>query len=115
MSNKRSKNKKIQKSIAKKRIIKLFQLAEEYSLDGRINLADRYVDLARKISMRYLVPIPKELKRSYCKHCYCYLLPFETCRIRVHRGRIIIYCKKCKKFTRIPLKTNKRKPSAILI
>ena len=104
MSKKINNRKKIQKKIAKRRIIRLFTLAENYALSGRLKLSDRYVYLARKISMKYLVPIPKEFKRRFCKHCYHYLLADTNCRIRIHRGRLIIHCDNCKKFTRIPLK-----------
>lgn len=103
MSNKIQTNKKLQKIIAKRRINNLFYLAEQKAQLDDFNLADRYVELARKISMRSLAPIPRELKRHFCKHCYCYLLPNTNCRIRIHRGKIIIYCYNCKKYTRLPL------------
>jgi ribonuclease P protein subunit RPR2 len=60
--------------------------------------------LARTISMRYLVPLPPEYKRRFCTHCYGYLLPSVTCRVRIHRGMIITYCHKCKHHSRIPLR-----------
>jgi ribonuclease P protein subunit RPR2 len=98
------KNKKIQKSIARKRIINLFNLADEKALSGNLDLANRYTDIARRISMRNLVRIPDNLKRKFCKHCYVYLLPDANCRIRIHNKKVIIYCKGCNKFTRIPIK-----------
>ena len=101
---KRLKEKKAQKIIAKNRIKRLFLLAEKNALSDRLDLSNRYVHIARKISMRYLVPIEKEFKRSFCKHCYSYLLPDMNCRIRFHRNKLIIFCKNCEKFTRIPLK-----------
>jgi len=104
MSKHRSNRKKIEKKIAKSRIIKLFKMAEKCALSGKLYRADRYVHIARKISMKYLVSIPREYKKSYCKHCYSYLFPGITSRIRVKRGKIIIYCKNCKKFTRLPIK-----------
>jgi ribonuclease P protein subunit RPR2 len=67
-------------------------------------LSDRYVALARKISMKYLVPIPTEYIRRFCKHCNNYLLPPLTCRVRIHRGMIITFCSNCKKYSRIPLR-----------
>ena len=107
MSKKKiQKHKKNQKIIAKTRIDRLFNLAEQCALSDRLYLADRYVEIARKISMRYLTPIPKEYRKRYCKHCYSYLLPHTTSRIRIHRGKIIIYCYNCNKYTRIPIKTN---------
>ena len=97
-------NKKIQKEIAKVRIEKLFYMAECRALEGRQNLADRYVEIARKLSMRYLTPIPKRFKRNYCKHCYSYLLPGSNCRVRIYRGRCIVFCNNCQRYMRFILK-----------
>ena len=108
MAKGNSKDKQIQKTIAKKRIARLFELAEKNALKGKLNLANRYVNLARKISMRYLVPIPKEYKLRFCKHCYSYLLPNVSCRVRISSGKTIIYCKNCKKYMRIPLKKSEK-------
>jgi len=114
MARRKIKDKKIQKTIAKRRIDQLFAMAEQYAFSNRLNLADRYVELAREISMRYLVPISREYKRRFCKHCYSYLLPSRNCRIRIHRGRLVIYCHNCKKYTRMPLKNTRKNPSAML-
>lgn len=108
MGKRNSKDKKIQKTIAKKRVVKLFELAEQNALSGKLKLANRYVEIARKISMRYLVSIPKEHKIRFCKHCYSYLLPNVNSRVRINDGKIVIYCNNCKKYTRIPLKNNKK-------
>jgi ribonuclease P protein subunit RPR2 len=109
MSRKKSLDKKMQKLIANGRINKLFILAEENALSGELDLSNRYVELARKISMKNLAPIPKKYKRRFCKHCYSYLLPNVTCRVRIHRvrihgGKIVVYCYNCRKYTRIPFK-----------
>ncbi len=91
------------KRIAKQRMEELFTLAD--SIFGEdIVLANRYVHLARKMAMRYKLRIPRNLKRKFCKHCYVYLRAGVNSRIRVQNGKIIIFCNKCKKFTRIPLK-----------
>ena len=89
-------------------------MAEENALSGKINVANRYVELARKLSMRNLAPIPKEYKRRFCKYCYGYLLPNVTCRIRINRSKLVVYCYNCMKYIRIPLKNNRKKPSASL-
>lgn len=98
------KKKKAQNTIAKRRIVQLFIMAEKMAYLGDINLANRYVEIARKISMRSKIAIPKEFKRRICKNCYKYLLPGVNCRIRLYRSRIIVYCDNCKKYTRIPIK-----------
>jgi len=104
----KTKNKDLQKKIAKKRITKLFLMAEKKALDGQLDLADRYVHLARKISMKYLVPIPQEYKRFFCKHCYSYLLPSVNSCFRITNSKLVIFCNNCEKYTRLPLK-NKNK------
>ncbi len=97
-----------QKEIAKERIVKLFQQAEEvYSKDQ--SLSDRYVFLARKIAMKAKVRIPRELKRKFCKHCYKFLIPGVNCRVRKQTGKIVISCLECKKFMRIPCLKKKKK------
>ena len=91
------------KTIALERITILFEQAREnFKLDPK--LSNRYVKLARKISMKYKVKIPSEFKRQFCKHCYSFFMPSVTCRIRTKPGKLIYYCLKCKKFTRIPTK-----------
>lgn len=104
MRNKAYKKRKIaQKNIARKRIVKLFQMAEKNAHLGKLDLSTRYVEIARKLSMRYLVPIPKEYKRCFCKNCYIYMLPSVTCRVRIHRRKIILQCLNCKKISRFPI------------
>ena len=102
-----NKKKKLYKDIAKKRINYLFNLAEESAHENRLVLANRYVQIARKISMKHLIPMPKEFKRKYCKYCYSFLLPGVNSRIRISRGKVITYCNNCNKFTRYPLKSRK--------
>lgn len=78
-------------------------MAEANAEEGKLILADRYVALARKLSTKYLVPIPPEYANRFCKHCYCYHIPLRTCRVRIHRGMIITYCRKCQSYIRMPL------------
>ena len=104
MSHRNTRLKKENKGIAINRIERLFTLAEECALHGRLELSDRYVFLARKISMRYLVPMSNKNKRNFCKHCYCYLIQPKNCRVRISRSRIITFCFNCKRYSRIPLK-----------
>ena len=91
------------REIALERINILFQEADlMFKEDPR--LSDRYVEIARKIAMKYKVSIPRELKRRFCKHCYTFLVPGINCRIRNNEGKMVYYCKICKKFMRFPLK-----------
>lgn len=83
------------KKIATRRIEQLFEEAEKASLHDDKRSADRYVELARNIGMRYNVPIPSKFRRRFCKRCYSYLLPSKTCRTRVHDKQLISVCKNC--------------------
>ena len=96
-------SKQQQKLIALERMEQLFQEAEQaFSVNKA--LANRYISLARKISMKTKAKIPLKYKRRFCKHCYSYLRPGVNSRIRTGQGKVIISCFECKKFTRIPLK-----------
>lgn len=92
-----------QKEIALQRIKILFRQAEEVFPKNKA-LANRYVSLARRIAMKVHASIPQDLKRRFCKHCYSYLKPGVNARIRTRKGKVIISCLECKKFTRIPIR-----------
>ena len=92
-----------QVKIAKERIEELFKQAE-LAFAKNPNLSDRYVELARKISMRLKVRIPPSLKKRFCKHCYSYLVPGKNCRVRTHEGKVVYSCGNCRKFMRFPYK-----------
>ena len=91
------------KKIALEKIKTLFQEAR-IQFNKNPSLSDKYIKLARKIAMKVNLSIPKEYKRRFCKHCYSYLVPSKTCRVRVHKSRVIYYCLKCKKFMRFVIK-----------
>lgn len=83
-----------QKEIARERIQHLFELAEEVYKDCP-ELADSYVERARKIGMRTQVRIPRELKRRVCKHCDSYLVFGDNARVRVRGKHITVTCEEC--------------------
>lgn len=98
-----SKKQKEIKNTAKERITHLFEQAKKaFTKDPA--LSNRYITIARKLSMKYKVRIPRELKRRFCKHCYRYLVPGENCRIRTKNSKVVYYCLNCKKFMRFPCK-----------
>jgi len=97
MPRKFTRNASENKKIARERVNELFKQAEKAKEKA---LADRYVELARKIAMRYKIRIPTELKRRVCKNCYSYLRPGKNVRIRINEGKVIYYCLECKKYMR---------------
>lgn len=92
-----------QRNIAKERIMKLFQRAEKASLEGDHDRSNRYVELARKIGMKYNVSIPSRYRRRMCKRCYSYLFPGKTCTVRTNKGRLLTKCLNCKTINRFGL------------
>ena len=74
------------------------QLQEQVYADRK--LANRYVQLIRRIGMKLRLRLPREIKKSYCKHCYVAFAPGDNCRVRLRRGLLVYYCFSCKKYTR---------------
>lgn len=85
-------------SIAGERIEILFEKAEERFLNSHPELADRYVELAIKISQRSETPIPRKYRMRYCNECMTYWMPGETCKVRLlsDEGKIWYSCEECK-------------------
>jgi ribonuclease P protein subunit RPR2 len=90
-----------QRKIAFERVVLLFDMAGSiFRSDPK--LSDRYVDLARKIAMKFKVRIPSVLKKQFCKNCYCFLVPGSNCTVRLQKSKVVYFCKKCKHFMRFP-------------
>jgi ribonuclease P protein subunit RPR2 len=87
------------KKIAAERIGILFEQAE-LVFHEHPEMSNRYVELARKIAMRQRIRIDREFRRSYCHHCYVFLVPGNNMRVRVHRGNVVVTCRVCNKTTR---------------
>jgi len=103
--------KEYERKIAKERIERLFQLAVRMSKED-LKLADRYVQLARRISLKHRVRFTKEQKLLFCKGCGGLLLPGRTARIRIRPRRephVVITCLKCGYIRRIPIKRREKR------
>ncbi len=92
----------MERRIAHERMEVLFGLAEKEALQGHAARARRYVDLARRLGMRYNVRMPPEFKRRFCKMCLAYLVPAVNARVRVGRGRVVVTCLACGAIQRLP-------------
>ncbi|MEM3546076.1 MAG: ribonuclease P [Candidatus Bathyarchaeia archaeon] len=69
-------------------------------------LAQRYVELARRIGMKTRVKIPREYRRLICRGCKQFIHPGCTLRVRVKHGgvRHITYtCLRCGRIVRVPI------------
>lgn len=88
------------KKIAKERIKYLFELADKVN---NIDLAQKYIKRAIKISTRNRVSIPDRYKKRLCSNCNSFLIYGENCRVRIQNNNYItIKCKECGEYTRRP-------------
>ena len=100
------KDNKLACEIAHARIEALLGLARERTKTGGQGsgaLAKRYVRLARKISSRYRVKIPRKAGSYICRGCNSLLMPGVNARVRLASSkRYIIYkCGDCGKETHV--------------
>lgn len=88
--------------IARERIRILFEEAEK-RFDERPELSHRYVEIARKISMKYTLPIPAKYKRRFCKKCHKFLRPGKNSKVRLNpkEKMIHIVCLECGNVMRV--------------
>ena len=84
-------------------IIDFFNEAEAVK-NKNITLSQRYVILARKLSLKKKVKIPKELKRRFCKYCYTYFIAGKNYAVRITGKTITYTCKNCGKWMRFGYK-----------
>ena len=99
------------KRIAIQRVRKLFHLAIE-SIHEDPALAQRYVNIARKVAMAARVRLPREYRRQVCRHCKSFILPGVNCHVRIKQKRephVVITCLNCGKHMRMPLGKGKEK------
>ena len=84
-------------SIARERIQILFEQASEKAFQGNKGLADRYVELARKIGMKSQESIPKNLQRNFCSNCGSFWIPGNNCHVRIDskNNHMKYTCKEC--------------------
>ena len=99
-------------TIAKERILILFHQAEDSAKRGDQKLAQRYVQLAKAIGMKAQLPIPRMLKRRFCKKCYSFFIPGKTVRVRTQKKdkRVTYTCLVCGNVQRYPFVREARNP-----
>ena len=96
-------NKRKQKmiDIANERIDILFRLSKEQleKKDKNDELSRRYIQIARKISMKIRTPLKWEYNRQICKKCNSLLVPGYNSRTRLQgkkkNAHMIVTCLNC--------------------
>lgn len=100
------------RNIARQRVQTLFNLAREIYDEDPL-LAQRYVDIARKVAMTAKLRLPRQYRYQICRHCKGFILPGANCRVRIKQFRephVTITCLKCGKQKRIPLSRKNMRP-----
>jgi ribonuclease P protein subunit RPR2 len=91
------------REIVKRAFDNLFSAA-----DNEKDMANRYVKVAKSLSKRFKVKIPKIYRMRFCKHCGNYFIPGENIRVRTKNNKLVYYCLNCRRHTRFPFYKEKR-------
>ena len=75
------------KEIARQRILILFDNAISNSRNNP-NLAQRQAHIPRKISMRFKIKMPWQIRSSFCKKCKKFIVPGTTSKVRIGRSNV---------------------------
>lgn len=78
--------------IPAERIERLHRLAKEATAAGELDRSREYVRLARRISERHRVGLPRTFRRFTCDACDVYLRPGRNARVRLQRGHVVVRC-----------------------
>lgn len=92
--------KKKARRIAWERIQILFTLALEEVKKGNVTRANRYIEHILKLSKKYNIRLPREMKMYICKKCQSFLIPGRTSQVRLKKGKIVIKCLNCGSYKR---------------
>lgn len=97
-------NKAELQKIAQERIEVLFKEADSAAREGNLQRANRYVFLARKLSMKFSARLTREQSRKFCHKCYKYLQPGRNLSVKINpKTQSVEYlCKECGNITRYP-------------
>lgn len=95
--------------LARERVDDLLALACEEAATPDSYLPDRYVQLARRVGMRYNVRLLPEYRELYCRGCSSFWVEGRTVRTRLRSGVRTRTCLACGRIRRTRLRS---RPSA---
>jgi len=78
--------------LARERVDRLQELADEAASDGDPERAREYVQLARRVAERHRLGLPRTFRRSTCDACDLYLRVGRTARTRLQDGHVVVTC-----------------------
>ena len=83
-----------ERAVARERVARLIQLADEGARAGRIDRADRYVQLAWLVKTKYQLR-GSGIEARICRSCQAFLAPGRTARVRLTGGKRSVTCLAC--------------------
>ena len=99
----RQKQKEEANEIAKERIDRLFSLAEKAAAAGDLKRADRYVEMAWRIKLKFRARLINYQKRLFCRKCLKFLADGKRGKYRTLNKQLVITCLNCGEVRRLPL------------
>jgi len=99
----RQRQKEDANELAKERVERLFYLAEEVAAGGDLKHADRYVEMAWAIKLKFRVRLSSYQKRLFCRKCLKFLASPKRGRYRTIKGVLEIKCLDCGESRRYPM------------
>jgi RNase P subunit RPR2 len=94
---------KSNQKIAQERIYRLMELAQKMNETKNEKYVKRYITLAKRISEKCRVSIPKELKKIFCRKCFL----MDITQIEA-KPFLIVKCNNCKHEKKYALETKKQ-------
>jgi len=104
----RQRQKEEANELAKERVERLFYLAEEAAANGDLKHADRYVQMAWAIKLKFRVRLSSYQKRLFCRKCLKFLASEAIGRYRTIKGVLEIKCLACGETKRYPITSASR-------
>ncbi len=110
----RQRQKEEASDIAKERVERLFSLAEKAATEGDLAHADRYIEMAWNIKLKFRLRLTAYQKKLFCRKCRKFLAAGKTGRYRTEKGVLVVTCINCGYSRRTPMKARsiKARPKA---
>lgn len=70
-----------------------------------LKIAKKQAMMARKISQRYRVRIPREKRFLFCRGCKGFIVPGVNSRVRIRNKLLVVTCLECGKIGRRVLRS----------
>ena len=101
--------------IAKERVERLFSLAEKAAAEGDLTHADRYIEMAWNIKLKFRLRLTAYQKKLFCRRCQKFLAAGKTGRYRTEKGILVVTCLACGYSRRTPMreKVKKARPKPV--